>query len=113
MGLNAHSLVHLFATVTQVEAGGAPWQMFDSVRAVSIVSMQTDWNLLLWNVKYTGQSFLHLHFGGGAIIPSHIGGGPWLRSIQHSNCLTVQLMHACTEHALISEYAAHFHKELS
>ena len=56
MGLDAHSLVHLFATSIQVEAGGAPGWSFDSARAASTAAMLTDWNLLLRNVKYTGHN---------------------------------------------------------
>ena len=113
VGLNAHSLVHLYATFTWVEAGDAPWRMFDFMQAVSTAAMLVDWNLLLQDIKYAGQSFLHLHLGGRPVTPSHIGGGPWLWSIQCSNYLTARLMHACTGHMLIGEYAAQFHKESS
>ena len=113
VGLDAHSLVHLFATSIRVEAGSAPGRSFDSARAVSTAAMLTDWNLLLRDVKYTGHNFLHLCFGGSPVTPSHIGGGPWLRGVQRSNRLTAQLTHACTGHAPIGEYAARFHKESS
>ena len=113
VGLNAHSLVHLYATSTWVEAGGASWCTFDSARAASTAAMLTDWNLMLWDVKYIGHNFLHLRFGGSPVTPSHIGGGPWLRGIQRSNRLTARLMHACTGHVPIGEYAARFHKESS
>ena len=36
-----------------------------------------------------------------------------IRAVQHSNCLTTWLTHACTGHTPIGEYAAQFHKELS
>ena len=113
VGLGAHSLVHLYTTSNWVEAGGAPWRTFDSTRAVSTAAMLADWSLLLWDVKYTGHNFLRLHFGGSLVIPSHIGGGPWLRGIQCSNRLTARLTCACTGHAPIGEYAAWLHKESS
>ena len=113
VGLDAHSLVHLYATSTQVEAGSAPWRTFDSARAASTAAMLADWNLLLRDAKYTGHNFLHLRFGGSPVTPSHIGGGPWLRGVQHSNHLTARLTRACTGHVPIGEYAARFHKESS
>ena len=89
VGLDAHSLVHLFTTSTQVKVGGDPGHTFDSARVASILAMLTDWNLLLWDIKYTGYNFLRLQFGGSPVSPSHIGGGPWLRGVQCSNHLTV------------------------
>ena len=113
VGLDAHSLVHLYATSTRVEAGGAPWRTFNSARVASTSAMLTDWNLMLRDVKYIGHNFLRLRFGGSPVTPSHIGGGPWLRGVQRSNRLTAQLTRACTGHAPIREYAAQFHKESS
>ena len=74
VGLNAHFLVHLFATSICIEVGGAPGCFFDSARAASTTAMLMDWNLLLWDAKYTGHNFLCLWFGGGPVTPSHIGG---------------------------------------
>ena len=117
MRLNAHSLVHLYATSTQVEAGGAPWHTFDSARAASTATiMLADWNLLLQDIKwYTGHNFLCLRFGGSPVTPSHIGGRPWLWGVQHSNRLTTRLTCTCTSmgHVPIREYAAWFHRESS
>ena len=81
VGLDTHSLVHLYTTSTRVEVGSAPWHTFDSARVVSTVAMLADWNLLLQDVKYTGHNFLRLQFGGSPVTSSHIGGGPWLRGI--------------------------------
>ena len=64
VGLDAHSLVHLFTTSIRVEVEGAPGCSFDSVRVVSTMAMLSDWNLLLWDVKYTGHNFLCLRLGG-------------------------------------------------
>ena len=113
VGLDAHSLVHLYATSTWVEVGGAPWHTFDSARAASTAAMLADWGLLLQDVKNTDYDFLQLLLGGSPVIPSHIGGGPWLWGVQCSSRLTGQLMCTCTGHAPIREYAAWFHKELS
>ena len=76
VGLNAHSLAHLYATSTRIKAGGAPWRTFDSTRVASTAAMLVDWNILLRSIKYTGHNFLHLCFGGSPVTPSHIGGGP-------------------------------------
>ena len=112
--LDAHSLVHIFATFTWVEVGGAPGRFFDSARAVFTTAMLADWKFLLQDMKYTGYNFLCLCFGDSPITPSHIrGGGPWVRGVQHSNHLTAWLMCACTGHAPIREYVAQFHKESS
>ena len=75
VGLNTHSLVHLYATSTRIEVGGASWCTFNSARAASTAAMLTDWSLLLRDATYIGHNFLCLHFGGFPITPSHIGGG--------------------------------------
>ena len=75
MGLDAHSLVHLFTTSTWMEAGGAPECTFDSARAAFTLAMLMDWNLLLWNVKYTDHNFLCLCFDGSPVSSSYIGRG--------------------------------------
>ena len=45
--------------------------------------------------------------------PSFILEIAWLWGVQCSNCLTAQLVHACTGHTLIGEYVAWFHKKPS
>ena len=74
VGLDAHSLVHLFAISMWMEVGSNPGHPFNSTRAASTSVMLMDWNLLLWDVKYTGHNFLHLCFGDSPVSPFHIRG---------------------------------------
>jgi hypothetical protein len=113
VGMDAHSLVHLFATSVRVEAGGAPVRTADSARAAATSAMLGDWALMLRDPKYIGRNFLRLRAGAEAVAPSHIGGGPWMKGVQRSHRLTARLVRAVTGHAPIGEYSERFFRESS
>ena len=82
VGLNAHSLVHLYITSTQVKAGSAPWHMFDSTRAASTAAMLVDWNLLLWDISILARTSYASTLEALLSLPPILGGGgPWLQGV--------------------------------
>src|SRR4029077_1883285 len=74
--------------------------------------MLADWALLMGQRSYIGNGFTRLKLGPGIpILPSHLGGGPWFKSVHRSNRLSARMVRGLTGHAPIASYAARFHNE--
>jgi hypothetical protein len=100
--LEDHQLVHILATLTPVEAGGAPVISADFARRRAVTQMLEGWNLLFQSKKYIGSNFLTLYQRKDTpFVPTHVKSGPWMRKAGHSHSLTACLVRCTTGHAPI------------
>ena len=104
-----HQLVHLLATSTRVEAGGAPVISADFARREAVTRMLNSWNTLFRTSKYIGSNFLSLYQRKDTpLLPTHLNGGPWMRKTGHSHALTARMTRCVTGHAPIGAFRSRF-----
>src|SRR6202023_3589813 len=110
VGLDMHSLVHLLATSTKVEAGGAPERSMGYARMQLILNMLREWGKMSLSSRYIGHRYIRLCEGLGVIIqPSHLRGGHVFKAVGRSNRLAARLVCGLTGHAPIGTYRERFH----
>jgi hypothetical protein len=112
--LEDHQLAHILATLTCVEAGGAPVISADFARRGAVTQMLEGWNSLFQSKKYIGSNFLTLYQRKDTpFIPTHVKSGPWIHKAGHSHSLTACLVCCTTGHAPIGTYRSRFFPEES
>jgi hypothetical protein len=103
--LEDHQLVHILATSTRVEAGGALVISADFARCRAVTQMLEGWNSLFQSKKYIRSNFLTLYQRKDTpFVPTHIKSGPWMCKAGHSHLLTARLVCCTTGHAPIGAY---------
>jgi hypothetical protein len=106
--------VHILATLTCVEAGGAPVISADFPRCGAVTQMLEGWNSLFQSKKYIGSNFLTLYQRKDTpFVPTHVKSGLWMRKAGHSHSLTARLVCCATGHAPIGAYCSRFFPEES
>jgi hypothetical protein len=112
--LEDHQLVHILATSTCIEAGGAPVISANFARRRAVTQMLKGWNLLFQSKKYIGSNFLALYQRKDTpFVPTHVKSGPWVHKAGHSHSLTAHLVCCTTGHAPIRAYHSRFFAEES
>jgi hypothetical protein len=112
--LEDHQLAHILATLTCVEAGGAPVISANFARRGAVTQMLKGWNSLFQSKKYIGSNFLTLYQRKDTpFVPTHIKSGLWMRKAGHSHSLAACLVCCTTGHAPIRAYRSRFFPEES
>jgi hypothetical protein len=112
--LEDHQLAHILATLTRVEAGGAPVISADFARRGAVTRMLEGWNSLFQSKKYIGSNFLTLYQRKDTpFVPTHVKSGLWMCKAGRSHSLTARLVRCTTGHAHIGAYRSRFFPEES